>query len=158
MYDLTGKSFGRLTVLTKTKSKCKQITWLCRCDCGKEIPVLSWNLRSGHTISCGCKCSENLKNGLRTSHKLINHRLYGIWENMKSRCYNPNTPQFQYYGQQGIVICDEWKHEFLSFYNWAIKNGYSDELSIDRINPYGNYEPSNCRWATSEEQNNNKRK
>lgn len=84
-------------------------------------------------------------------------RLYRIWTNVKTRCYNENDPHFKRYGGRGITVCEEWRNSFEAFYNWAVSNGYSDELTIDRINNDGNYEPSNCRWVTFKEQNQNKR-
>lgn len=86
-----------------------------------------------------------MKKGLRLSHGMANSRLYGIWEDMKSRCYNPNTPQFKYWGERGITVCPEWLNDFQAFYDWAMSHGYSDKLSIDRIDVNGNYEPGNCR-------------
>lgn len=159
MYDLTGMRFGKLRALFRLpKGKAgKQAAWHCLCDCGNEVNVLSYNLRSGHTKSCGCVHDERMKQGLRSSHGLIKSRLYSIWENMKSRCYNPNTNNYKYYGARGISICPEWKDDFQIFYDWAMANGYSDELSIDRIDVDGNYEPSNCRWADDITQANNKR-
>lgn len=123
MIDLTGKRFGNLLVLSRAESPSKQAAWLCRCDCGNETVVLGWNLRSGHTISCGCVHKTALKNGLRSTHGMIHSRLYGIWEDMKSRCFNPNTPQFKYYGSRGITVCPEWKNDFQAFHDWAMSHG-----------------------------------
>lgn len=85
-------------------------------------------------------------------------RLYSIWHNMKSRCYNPNTEKFMYYGGRGITVCEEWKNNFQAFYDWAISHGYRDDLTIDREDTNGNYEPSNCRWVDKYCQNNHTRK
>ena len=99
----------------------------------------------------GCK-NPNYKHGLRKT------RLFSIWANMKTRCQNPNTPVYEYYGARGITVCDEWKDDFQSFYDWSMMNGYSDNLTIDRIDNDGNYEPSNCRWVTMKEQSENTRR
>ena len=96
------------------------------------------------------------KEASRFTHGLIKTRLYRIWSNMKTRCFNPNATRFEGWGGKGITICPEWKDDFLAFYDWSQSNGYSDELTLDRINPDGNYEPSNCRWVTYTEQNKNK--
>lgn len=85
-------------------------------------------------------------------------KLYGRWVAMKQRCYNSNNKDYCNYGNRGIKVCDEWLHDYLKFHNWAYDNGYNDGLSLDRINPNGNYEPSNCRWITNKLQQNNKRK
>lgn len=83
------------------------------------------------------------------------NRVYRIWHNMNDRCFNKNAKDYKNYGKKGIIVCEEWKNDFMNFYNWAIENGYNDTLTIDRINNKGNYEPQNCRWATMKEQHRN---
>lgn len=93
----------------------------------------------------------------RQKHGFTNNRIYNIYRGMKTRCYNNKDYHYQWYGAKGIKICDEWLNDFMSFYNWAINNGYKDDLTIDRINTHGNYEPSNCRWVTTKQQSNNRK-
>lgn len=93
----------------------------------------------------------------RVNHGLRNTRQYSVWHGIKQRCLNPNDPAFRNYGGRGIELCDEWKHSFMSFYSWAMKNGYQDDLTIDRKDTDGNYEPGNCTWSTRKEQQNNLR-
>lgn len=160
--DLTGQKFGRLTVIKRVEnSRSKQIRWLCQCDCGNRKVILGNSLKTGKTLSCGC-----LHNSLlieRTSiHKKSKTRLYGVWLRMKARCYNPKVKEYTLYGGRGIKICDEWKNNYISFYNWAMSNGYDEkakykQCTIDRIDVNGNYEPSNCRWVNSIIQSKNKR-
>ena len=155
--DLTGLKFGRLTVIKRAGSnKDGRATWVCTCECG-EISIKTGKLLlNGHCKSCGCGEYESRVNNI-TSHRLSNTRLYTIWRGMKQRCYYPKHKDYHNYGARGIIICDDWLSNFEFFYNWAITNGYQDNLTIDRINVNGNYEPNNCRWVTWREQRLNQR-
>ena len=150
-----GERYGRLTIIREVEpagSSNKRVRrFLCRCDCGNEIICRLPNLKSGTTKSCGCY-RKFVSSNRRDCHHLQNTRIYRIWCGMKRRCYNKHNEHFDRYGGRGIIVCDEWKTDFMNFYDWAMSNGYDDKLSIDRINNEGNYEPSNCRWANQKQQ------
>ena len=151
--DLTGQKFGYLTAIEIDPTvKNGRTNWKCLCKCGNYTTVVAFQLRSGKTTSCGCRRYET-KN---QTHGMKHTRIYSIWCGMKARCYGKSDKNYSRYGAVGISVCDEWKDDFMSFYNWSIQNGYTDELTIDRINNSLGYCPENCRWATREEQQRNK--
>ena len=156
--DIKNMKFGRLTAVSLSHKKNRSEYWNCVCDCGKKVVVRKCHLLSGAIVSCKCYQKEQKIKALSTSRGLSHTRIHRIWENMRNRCYYKKNPQFKYWGGRGITVCKEWKEDFLPFYDWAIANGYADNLSIDRIDVDGNYCPENCRWATAYEQEHNKRK
>lgn len=154
--DLTGQKFGRLIVVERAENyKSGDARFKCKCDCGNEIIVASQRLKNGRSKSCGCLQKElTIKRSL--THGMTSTRVFRIWIDVKRRCVNPRTKNYKHYGARGITVCEEWKNDFMAFYNWSISNGYQENLTIDRIDVNGNYEPNNCRWATTKEQNANK--
>lgn len=157
-HDFRGKRFGKLTALEPTTNRVHgKVMWLCRCDCGNFCTVMSTRLASGHTKSCGCYNSEHTVL-MNTTHGGTYSRLYSIWSSMKTRCYNPKSKSYGYYGGRGISVCQEWRNDFSAFREWALSHGYQDNLTLDRIDGDGSYSPGNCRWATWHEQRTNQRR
>lgn len=156
--SVLGKRFGTLTI-TKELSDFTDCGRLFRmvqaeCDCGKIIVRRLNCVRN--LRSCGCLTSKILREkGL--THGMTRTRIYSIWCNMRNRCYNKKVPNYRGYGAKGIRVCPEWRKSFEAFYSWSMANGYQEHLTIDRFpNKKGNYEPLNCRWATTFQQQNNK--
>ena len=157
LQDFSNKRFGRLIVIKRVdNNKFKQVQWLCKCDCGNEKIITANALRSGNTKSCGClKKEQDYINIAQKTHNMSNTRLYNIWRGMKNRCNSSTGKRHKFYHDKGIKVCEEWKNSFQIFYDWAINNGYNDNLSIDRIDNDKGYYPNNCRWTNSIQQNNN---
>ena len=145
MVDYSDRRVGKLQVIRKYGyDDHGRITWLCCCDCGRELIIPGYRLKTQQ----GCmSCRKN-----NTRHNLCYTRLHNIWTKMKQRCYNPKNNRYHRYGGRGIIVCDEWKEDFKTFYEWAITHGYRDDLTIERVNNDGNYEPTNCTWIPRSEQ------
>ena len=154
--DLTGKRFGRLIVIKKGETdKNYNTSWVCKCDCGNEVTVQTGHLRSGHTQSCGCihdECVRKMIDG-NVTHGMSHTPTYNVWKGIRTRCYNPNHISYKYYGAKGVIVCKRWLSSFDNFLEDMGKKPKGK--SIDRIDSNGDYEPSNCHWATIDEQNNN---
>lgn len=162
-----GQKFNRLTIIKldhikeyiyPSGKKHNEEYYLCECKCKNKKIISKSEIVYSRTKSCGCLYKEKI-----IKHNLSYNKLFYIWHGIKKRCYNKNDTHYKDYGGRGIIVCDEWKNDIKSFYNWAISNGYKENegrniLTIDRINNDGNYEPSNCRWTTQKEQMRNTRR
>lgn len=163
--NLIGQKFGKLTVVEqhgftpKNKYGSRQAIWYCLCDCGNYCEMPSGTLtRKKYNHSCGCLNKEHLKSMAKgnVTHSMTGTRLYGCYKGMMSRCYRKKDIHYKAYGGRGIIVCDEWKNNAKAFIDWALSHGYSNDLTIERVNVNGNYEPSNCTWIPMSEQYKNK--
>lgn len=162
---LIGNKYNRLTIISsfvKQRSKNRTATYvIASCECGTTKEYVACYIISGHTKSCGCWKKDRMKH-FATTHGMARHDskhpIYVSWNGMKNRCYgNPNHKDFKYYGKLGVTMCEEWKNDFMAFYNWSMANGWKKGLTIDRFpDKNGSYEPSNCRWATRKQQVDNR--
>ena len=161
--NLSGEKFGRLTVIEQVgytkpnKHGGRYAIWKCKCDCGNYIERTTDVLKRGKS-SCGCRKKEilnKMSNG-NITHNMTHTRLYRIYKGMIGRCFYPKNQRYNAYGGRGITVCDEWKNNREKFFEWALANGYSDELTIERVDVNGNYCPENCCWIPMKEQYKNK--
>lgn len=153
--DLTGQKFGRLTVIERDTSRTGRAYWICKCSCGTVKSICGKNLRNGTATSCGC---YNREVWTTKKHGLSHTKVYYTWQGMRGRCFDMKDKRYKNYGGRGITVCDEWRNDFQTFYDYVSKLEHFGEegYTLDRINNDGNYEPGNVRWATIEEQANNK--
>ncbi len=156
--------FGRLTIigtpfLKRFSPSGSQRSYVStRCICGTEKDIRVEHIKSGKITSCGCYRNE--QNAVRSiTHGLCEKSLlYGVWLNMRNRCYRESADSYKNYGGRGITVCEEWRTDYKAFHEWCMSHGYEKGLQIDRENNDGNYEPNNCRWITPPENAQNTRK
>ena len=149
------EDLGMIFATESSKTKFRYGIYKCG-FCGEEFKAYTQHITSGNIKSCGCYMKRRVSETHKT-HGKRHTRLYSIWSKLKGRVLNPKDKAYTDYGDRGITICEEWKNDFTSFHDWAMANGYSDELSIDRIDNNKNYCPDNCRWATRTIQSRNQR-
>lgn len=167
--DRTGEKIGRLYVIERAPdsilpSGLHKTMWKCRCDCGNIVTVRADSLTGNHTLSCGCYQKEVVSRYMKSLVRKVDYgesreRLHNIWYLMHYRCYNSKCSVYKNYGGRGITVCDDWKNieGYFNFKKWALSNGYQDDLTIERTNVNGNYEPDNCCWIPMRAQASNKR-
>jgi hypothetical protein len=152
-----GQRFGRLTVLRLVPGMSgRGACWKCECECGGQAVVYGYSLRNGTAKSCGCLIKERLRRGLNYKHGLRRHALYEAWKTMIKRCEKPSHVKYRYYGALGVKVHPRWRQSFPAFLE-DVGERPAPGMTLDRINPYGNYEPSNVRWATPLQQAQNRR-
>ncbi len=154
LIDLTGKKFGKLTVIKRAPNKNKEVYWDCYCDCGNNTIKKGKSLKNGDTKSCGC-----LKGNHKITHGMTGTVYHKLWKNIKNRCFNKNSPDYYLYGERGISLYDDWINNFKNFYDYLIENlgERPDDYSLDRMDCDKNYEPGNLRWADNNTQARNQR-
>lgn len=163
MEDMIGSRFGRLVVkrraadIISPNTGKHYVAWECNCDCGGTKIAKEVQLLYGKTRSCGCLYNETRRETKNRKHGLSRTRVYSEWNKMIQRCTNPNIDSYKNYGGRGISVCAEWLNDFCAFYKWAVDNGYSDDLTLDRIDNDVGYMPCNCRWVSQKRQANNRR-
>lgn len=153
LVDITGEKYNMLKVISFYDIQDKKSRWLCECECGNKKILFGRDIKSGNTKSCGCLLhKKKYDNEMGIKIKRLQH----IYYQMKQRCYDKNNPLYKHYGKRNITICEEWLKDINNFHNWALNNGYDNNLTIERINVNGNYEPNNCKWITKTQQGYNK--